>query len=144
MPLPWIALLAGTLANRMQSEGAKKDLVQDVRRRQAKRLGGNTEMLDAMTGKKAIENQESDNMSNMLVQQLVGKMGEPSRAGTNVTSGNGLLGGSVGGTGLRESDDLKGVYDPSNRSLIPDTVKGSHQFDPDDEERQRRAWSTGR
>lgn len=136
MPLPWIALLAGTLANKMSADREKASLGTEIRRNQAQKLGGNTAVLDAMLGRRQIDNQQSDNMSNMLVQQLVGQLGsKPKDTTTPVTSGNGQVGGAIGGTGLFGPD---GPYDPMNKALTPGP--GQQTFEPDWEEQQRRSW----
>lgn len=138
MPLPWIAMLAGVLANKMGAEREKKSLGTQIRRNQAQKMGGDTRVLDAMLGRKEIEGRESDNMSNMFIQQLVGQLGQkPKDNTTPVTSGNGQLGGTIGGTGLMEP---QGPYDPMNQATAPMYGGGTPTIGPDEEEIMRRGW----
>lgn len=67
---------AGVLAAKKQKQDAQQQLSSDIMRRNAQRLGGNTDMLDAQSGLSAINAQEGSSIGNSLL-GMVGKMGQP-------------------------------------------------------------------
>lgn len=71
---PWLMALAGTLAAKAQGGDQREQLAADIARRNAQRLGGNTDMLDAVAGQRAIDDQQSQSMGNMLATSLVGQL----------------------------------------------------------------------
>lgn len=146
---PFIAILASVLANKMNSDRERQQLGVGIRRNQAAKMGGDTSRVDAILGRKQIENNESNAMTNTFIQQLVGQLGQKAApGGTDVK--NSMLRGAIGSTGLTDPQaDLDAPYDPKTRAITPGVLERSAS-DPgesaadrlreDQEEQQRRLW----
>jgi hypothetical protein len=71
---PWLGVLAGTLATKTGSSAARRQAGADILRRNAQKLGGDTNMLDARMAENAIGDQEAKQLTGLFTQQLVNKL----------------------------------------------------------------------
>lgn len=78
--IPWMMALAGTLAAKMKSGEERRRLAAQIQARNAQRLGGNTDMLDAITGRQAIDASEGQAIGKALSGSLVGQLGQGATA----------------------------------------------------------------
>jgi len=78
--VPWIMGLAGLLAAKQGSGAQKKQLAGELMSRNAQRLGGNTDVLDATVGRNAIEAQEGQAIGGALANSLVGHFSDKAAA----------------------------------------------------------------
>jgi hypothetical protein len=95
--LPWLMALAGTLSAKAQSSGARDQLASQIASRNAQRLGGNTDMLDAVTGRKAIANQEGQAIGGSIANAFLGQPDEPGQPPT-AAAGRSLAGAAPAAT----------------------------------------------
>lgn len=85
--VPWIMALASVLGAKAQSGAAKKKAAADIMARNAQRLGGNTDMLDAVSAREAIDSQEGQTIGAGLAQSLVGRLGQQQPSATPRSGG---------------------------------------------------------
>lgn len=125
---PWIGLLAGTLASKMGSADQRKAAAGEIMAKNAARMGGDTSAIEGAIANKQIENQESQGLSKLFINQLVGKLEDPKS-----TVGPGSkpqLGATEGNTGLRYENVLNPAGQPTQRMVPGMGLMGESEDDP--------------
>lgn len=137
--LPWLGVLAGTLAAKMGSADKRKAAAGEILAKNAAKMGGDTSAIDAAVANKRIEGEESQALTNMFIQQLVGKLqAQPgANMGTDVTQDK--LGGMAGQTGLQYDTTTNAAGKPQ-QVMIPGYGQKSSVLTPEYEEELRQSW----
>jgi hypothetical protein len=113
--LPWLGVLAGTLATKMGSADKRQAAAGEILSKDAARMGGDTSAVDAAIANKNINNQESQQLSNLFIQQLVGKLGQPQ---ASTPGSDPSLGATAGNTGLKYEGTVNAAGAPVQR-MVP-------------------------